>query len=282
MTPFVQTLVAIMFGMIAREVPAIRQDPEGERARAYRADIAKMAEIDEQVAAPGKLVNPRVDQVLLAAVRFYEARFRSAPADGDCSYVTPSLSYEQRVRHAGPKGLVPAWMVQPRRVCPAIGPMQISSGNRFLAPSFAEVRELFHKVRPWDVLVGQGHDPWTVGRVERLSVEDLRDPLTNVRLGYALLWHWKVAADLGLPARETRATPPGVWLTAWGWGKLPGPHPRTVRYVDREGRQRCALATRLLAQLAEAAHAEGSGFRFEVPEGWYCGHEPGALSYPET
>lgn len=280
MAPLAKALVALMFTIISRETPAIRQHPDGERAQAYRADIAQMVAIDEQVAAAGKLVNPEVDRVLLGAIRYYEARFRSQPKDGDCHWKHPRVSTAQRIKYQDEHGMAPAWLMKPKWVCAATGPMQISKGNRYIAPAWPEVRQLFSGIKQWDVLVRQGADPWSVGKADRLSVAELKQPATNVRFGYALLWHWKVEADQGLPESEPRTTPPGVWLTAWGWGKLPPLNPKTVRYVDMEGKRRCQLMTRMMRDLAAAAAKPGSGFSFQVPAGWYCGHEPSAKPHP--
>lgn len=272
MTPLLKALVALMFAMIARETPGFRKDPECERAVAFREDIAKMAEIDQKIGSQGLLVSPEVDPIILGGIRFYEARFRSAPSDGDCSYVYPTYTWEERRKHEV-RGMLPKAMVEPKRVCPAIGPMQVSANNRFIAPAWPEVRSQFSGIKTWDTLVSQGANIWKVGYEDKMTVDELRDPEMNVRMGYAFLMHWKAESNRGLPARETRKTPPGSWITAWGWGKLSPANPRTVRYVDMEGKRRCEVITKLMEGLEEASRVPGSGFSFRAPTGWYCGHE---------
>lgn len=275
MTPFEKVLVALMFALIQRETPGFRKDPDSEKAVAYKEDIAKMVKIDGQVTAAGHLVSPDVDRVILGGIRFYEGRFRSSPQDGDCRYVYPKLSWEKRrdLARGQPNGMLPAWAVKPKRVCPATGPMQISKGNRFIAPAWPEVRTMFSGIKEWDQLVAQGENVWKVGYQDKMTVQELRDPTLNVRFGYGLLWHWKVESNKKLPKHETRTTPPGTWITAWGWGKLSPINPRTVRYVDMEGKRRCELITKLLEDLEEESKKPGSGFTFAKPAGWYCGHE---------
>jgi hypothetical protein len=272
MTPLMKALVALMFAMISRETPGFRKDPEGEKATAFKDDIAKMVEIDQKIAGQGLLVSPDVDPIILGGIRYYEARYRSRPNDGDCYFKYPEYSQEER-RKREVNGMLPKHMVEPKRVCPAVGPMQINKNNRFIAPAWPEVRQQFAGIKTWDALVAQGVSVWKVGYRDRLTVDELRDPEMNVRLGYSLLLHWKAESDKDLPKHETRKTPPGSWITAWGWGKLSPVNPRTVRYVDMEGKRRCEVITKLMRGLEEASLQPNSGFHYRVPTGWYCGHE---------
>lgn len=272
MTPLMKAIVTLMFTMIANETPGFRKDPESEKAKAFKEDIAKMAEIDHKIGSQGLLVNPEVDPIILGGIRFYEARFKSAPRDGDCQYKYPQYSNEERKRLAV-NGLIPEHMMQPTKVCAAVGPMQISRNNRFIGPAFPEVRQQFSGIKTWDVLVAKGVGVWEVGRQDQLTLKELRDPETNVRFGYSLLLHWKEESGKGLPQYEKRSTPPGAWMTAWGWGKLSPVNPRTVRYVDHEGKRRCKLITKMMKDLEEMSKKPNSGFSYRMPKGWYCGHE---------
>jgi len=90
MTPLMKALVTLMFTMIANETPGFRQDPDSEKAMAFKEDIAKMAEIDQKIGSQGLLVSPEVDPIILGGIRFYEARYKSEPRDGDCQFKVPT------------------------------------------------------------------------------------------------------------------------------------------------------------------------------------------------
>jgi hypothetical protein len=272
MTPLMKAIVTLMFTMIANETPGFRKDPESEKAIAFKEDIARMAEIDYKIGSQGLLVSPEVDPIILGGIRFYEARFKSAPRDGDCEYKYPKYSNAERKRLAF-NGMIPEHMMRPTRVCAAVGPMQISRNTRFIVPAWPEVRQQFSGIKTWDKLVADGVGVWEVGRKDKMTIKELRNPELNVRLGYSLLLHWKNESSKGLPKDEKRSAPPGAWITAWGWGRLSPNNPRTVRYVDMEGKRRCELITRLMKDLEEMSKQPGSGFKYRVPQGWYCGHE---------
>lgn len=213
-------LTEIMLSMVLHEVPALEKHPD--KLEAWRSDIEAMVEIDRTVTKSGVLFSPEVDRIVLAGVRWYEARFRSKPRDGDCY-----------VRHGWDKpGPVPEWY-RPRRICPAVGPMQIVQANRYVIALWPEAQKL--------------------GISEPVTVEQLRDPEMNVRHGYATIAHWKNECGGTL----------GTWLTAFGWGDCPSRKNPKIRkhYVDREGVRRCALITALLERT------------MNKPEGWICGHE---------
>jgi hypothetical protein len=272
MMTLVKALVALMFAMIVRETPGFKKDPDCEKAQAYKNDIAQMVKIDQKVASQGKLISPEVDPIILGGIRFFEARYRSKPHDGDCRFVYRKYTWEERRKYEV-NGLLPKSMVEPKKVCPAIGPMQINKNNRFIAPAWEEVRQQFSGIKDWDKLAAQGENIWRIGYQDKMTMKELRDPELNVRLGYSFLLHWKAESNKDLPAHENRNTPPGAWITAWGWGKLSPPNARTVRYVDMEGKRRCKVITKLMEGLEKASQEPNSNFTFRVPNGWYCGHE---------
>jgi hypothetical protein len=110
-----------------------------------------------------------------------------------------------------------------------VGPMQVSKA----APG-------------WVVLLpGLGH--W-----KGLNVEKMRDPATNVRLAYDIIKYWK----------DTCGGPPGVWLTAYGWGRCPTQLWNGNRTVDWEGKRRCKTLTWMMKEAAK----EG----YKMPDDWQC------------
>lgn len=258
---FEQALFVVMWGLLTKEAPRL-QDETRPNTQAYKAVVERMIAVDAKV-ADGSLVDTQTDRLLIAGIRFYESRFREKPADGDCFQKWTG----ERTKNA-----------KSHKVCNAVGPMQISKSNLALVPVFPEVRAAFVGIKPWDHMVSVDKvDPWKLHQKAPMTEAELRDPEMNVRLGYAILRHWKVTADEGLPSTETRKTPPGVWMTAFGWGKLPGLDPRTVRSVDFEGRRRCEMVTAMMTQLEELAKKPGAKFTFARPKGWWCGHEKGTM-----
>jgi hypothetical protein len=245
---FETALATVMMAAILKEVPRLPQYPD--KLASYQAEVAQMIEVDRKVAERGALVNPEIDRLLLGSVRFFESRFRVAPKDGDCR----EHRYANLPSGSWPVGFdvtkAPKW-------CPAKGPMQIDFGTRFVIPTWPEARELGIEKR-------------------RYTEDEWREPVFNVRLGYTILAHWKAESDRGV----RRTTPPGVWFTAFGWGKVPPFNRRTVRYVDREGRRRCEFATSMMTELARLATQKDAGFSFALPSDWWCGHEAGPM--PES
>jgi hypothetical protein len=268
---FSQALAIIMWSMIVREIPVWKANPDSPNAVAYRKDIALMIEVDRKVTQRGVLVSPEIDRLLIGGMRFFEGRFQSRPKDGDC--IRGWHSYYHVPRGRWPQGYVP----KPYTKCPAKGPMQISEGNLGILPAWEETRELFADLQPWKQRVAEGVNPW---HLKKLTVDELREPETNVRLGYAALWHFKNTCK-GRPA-DDRSTPPGGWMTAWGWGKCPPPNRRAVIYVDKEGRQRCEKTTQMMRGLEALSRKDESQFTFQVPEDWWCGNESGEKPHPET
>lgn len=273
---FTEALVLIMWAMIVQEIPSWKGNLDNKEAAEYREDIEHMVKIDAKVARPGYLVDPQVDRAILGGVRFYEARFQSEPSDGDCVLKRPKINKEKaRAMRRKHGGLLPRWFVRPKRVCSAVGPMQIAKGNRSILPAWEEVRILFDGIKSWKQEVEEGTSPW---KLEGASMAELRDPEFNVRFGYGTLWHWKNACR-GAKA-DPRDAPVGAWLTAFGWGRCPPANWRSVVYVDREGRRRCEKITTIMTSLEELSQKPGSAFTFEVPDDWWCGHEPSAMPKP--
>jgi hypothetical protein len=112
-----------------------------------------------------------------------------------------------------------------------VGPMQISKA----APSW---------VKNWPELAKK----WP-----GLTVEAMRDPVVNIRLAHDILSFWKTQCG----------GPPGVWLTAYGWGRCPNVRGRG-HVVDWEGRRRCRTMRRLMDRVA----SEDVGY--SVPLDWAC------------
>lgn len=272
MTPLIKAIILLMFTLIAKESPGLSKDPESEKAVAIKEDIAKMAWIDQKIGGQGLLVSPEVDPIILGGIRFYESRFKSIPRDGDCQFKYPTYSQEER-KKIEVNGLIPKNMMQGTRICAAVGPMQISRNTRFVSPAWPEVRQQFSGIKSWDTLVTEGINIWEVGRKDQMTIEELRDPEMNVRLGYSYLLHWKNESNNNLSKNEKRSTPPGTWITSYGWGRVSPANPRTVRYVDHEGIRRCRLITNMMKDLEEMSKQPNSGFEYRVPKGWYCGHE---------
>jgi len=119
----------------------------------------------------------------------------------------------------------------------AVGPMQVSMGAT-------------EWVKWWDV--GKK-------KYKGLTVKQMRDPKFNIELFYDIMQHWK----------KTCGGPPGVWITAYGWGRCPKyDYTRKHKTVDWEGRRRCKLMTATMKRMAA-----NPDFDYEMPEDWYCGHE---------
>jgi hypothetical protein len=150
--------------LVLREAPRIAKHPELEAA--WRADVAEAVELDRRVGAVGALVSPDVDAALLDAARWYEARLKNRPKDGDCRTEEDKKS---------PSGV--------RTVCRAIGPLQVT---------IAAYRAVLGT--PDADLAGLEGEPRTA------TATRLRDPETGVRAGYGGLLRWKRLCG-GTPAR---------------------------------------------------------------------------------
>lgn len=152
-----------LFVLLVHEAPVITQKPDNE-AR-WKAEIAESTALDEKVASAGALVSPEVDRALLDSARWYEARLRQHPKDGDCHFVPVKGSREFKT------------------VCDAFGPLQVT------LPAFRAV-------------LGTP-DASAAGISMALlkpTAADLREPETGVRAGYAGLLRWKGLCG-GTPAR---------------------------------------------------------------------------------
>jgi hypothetical protein len=129
------------------------------------------------------------------------------------------------------------WRTQ-KSVGTVVGPMQVSKA----APRLVKI---------WP-------EPWRT-KWKGLTVKKMRDPKTNIALAYDILKMWK----------DMCGGPPGVWVTAYGWGRCPKyDYTRKHKYVDWEGRRRCKLITQTMERLAKNPEA-----KYDMPEKWYCGHE---------
>jgi hypothetical protein len=142
--------------------------------------------------------------------------------EADMALLTTIQWYESRFRVDTPDGDC-FQTITGRKTCWAVGPMQVSKAF----PQW---------VKGWSA---EERETWA-----GIGVKQLRDPETNVRVGYGLLKRWKT-----LCGGERL----GTWITAYGSGKCP----RGGR-VDREGKRRCATTRRILVRL-EA-----------LPEDWKC------------
>lgn len=105
---------------------------------------------------------------------------------------------------------------RPVLVCSSVGPEQVSKGARWFLPRFDA--------------------SW-----RGVTVEQLREPRTNVRAGYAILRHWSLLC--GSPAKA---------FAAYRRGSCPHSAPL-------EARKRCTLAKAIAARLGAKP--------------WKCGHE---------
>lgn len=158
--------------LLLREAPLIAKKPEAEAS--WRENMVEALELDRRVGSAGALVSPDVDTALLDAARWYEARLRQRPKDGDC---------RPEADEKAPGGF--------RTVCHAIGPLQVTRAAYMAVLA-----------TPEGDLAGL--------QTER---GDLRDPETGVRAGYAALLRWKTLCG-GPPARWLTAwgwgrCPPG-------------------------------------------------------------------------
>lgn len=155
---------AFLFLLLTHEAPVIAKTPKLETE--WRADLEAATTLDAQVGVAGALVGPEVDTAILDAIRWYEARLRQTPKDGDCH---PKADLREKVGY--------------RIVCTAIGPMQV-------------------QLIAFKAVVGTP-DAALAGLSEALTKPteaDLRDPETGVRAGYGGLLRWKGLCG-GSPAR---------------------------------------------------------------------------------
>lgn len=175
----------------------------------YKAGEVSLLESDYKIVNENNdyLVNPDVDLNILANIQLFESRLRPNTKDGDC------LTHYHKVG----KDIVSI------KDCRSVGSMQISKGAvKWIQNIDSE-------------------------KFKNLTVEELRTPEMNARVGYAILKQFKASCKSSLP---------GVWITAFGEGKCP-----KNNQLDFEGVRRCSVLT---AQL-EASNS--------LPENWKCGNE---------
>ncbi len=110
-----------------------------------------------------------------------------------------------------------------------VGPMQIS------------------KAAPGWVSLLPGMEKW-----KGLTVEQMRDPATNVALAYDILTYWKGACG----------GPPGVWIAAYGMGKCPVKTWGGNSAIGWEGRRRCKTLTWMMKETVKQGYA--------MPDDWSC------------
>jgi hypothetical protein len=154
----------------------------------------------------------------------------------DAALLTGIQWYESRFRPEPPDG--DCHMVglgfTTRKVCSVQGPMQLMKGAGKLA-----------------LFVGT--------RFEGMTNPEMKKPANNIAAAYRTLLYYK----------ELCGGPPGVWVTAYGFGHCPKSHGGKHGSLHWEGARRCALITAVL----ESTRTK--------PEGWRCGHE-GQSVLPHT
>jgi hypothetical protein len=229
-------IATFVFGLIAKEAPKVAADQE--RAARYMTDISTLVAIHTDV-ADGRLINKDMDALILTAVNYRESRLKNPSEDGDCHLVhalqgLPSVSW--------PKGYKPVYTKR----CNAVGPMQLAVGHRANLPSWQEVSMEFSADRGWD------YEEAKTWKNNPFTVDDLRDPRTNVRIAYAELVHWKYACV----AKDGAEAPVGVWLTAYRYGSCPSRSKATGRYyIDAEAKKRCSLVAEMARELTSESSA---------------------------
>ncbi len=127
-------LIAAILTLFQAEAP----NPPADKLASYAAGVERLARIDLEVTSGGRLVSSDVDWALVAAVQWYESRFRPEPPDGDCTEL----------------GLLGAY----RRTCQAVGPMQLNTAAGWFLrqelPSLAGARAAQLREPQTNVLAG--------------------------------------------------------------------------------------------------------------------------------
>lgn len=140
----------VLLSLVLGEDPSISQRP-ATLAR-WQKEMEAASVLQSKVASAGMLVSPEVDERILAAVGWYEARNQTRPNDGDCHWQAPSIA-----TGPGPQVLV----------CDAFGPLQLAKSNIVLVLRSPEAKAL--------------------GLPAELTLAQARDPEAAMRLGYAAL-----------------------------------------------------------------------------------------------
>lgn len=234
---FLEVLTAVVLGFILREAPNVQRNEDLKQK--FNQDIATTLAMEEKI-SDGRLFDKQTDVLLLAAVTYRESRFRLPPADGDCSHTHRLAKVPSGL---WPKGYVPVMKL----ICNAVGPQQLNRGNTAHLPPWAEIQALFPE-RSWRSPEGR--------KLDKLTLDQLRDPETNIKLSYGVLEHWK---------NECRGkdgpAPAGVWFTAYRYGRCPF-HYKTDKYhIDYEAKERCDLVSKMAAGLKDSGFSLPSGFR---------------------
>lgn len=209
------SLSLILIHAISAEAPLIETDARYDK---YKTGEVSLLESDYKVVNENDdyLINPDVDLNIIANIQLFESRLRPNTKDGDCTY---------RFHKTGIGKATVAKME-----CRSVGNMQISRGA---------------------VKWIQNID---FNNFKDLTIDELKTPEMNARVGYAILKNFKATC---------KSTLPGVWITAFGEGKCP-----KNNQLDSEGIRRCAVLT---AQL-KASNS--------LPENWKCGNEGKKMKDP--
>lgn len=235
-------LAVVVMSFILREAPTLRDKPV-EHAK-YVVDVTSLVGLHDEI-ADGRLINHDMDTLLLTAVNYRESRLRNPSVDGDCHMQhrlqdVPSALW--------PKDYKPVYVMN----CNAVGPMQLAKGHRGTLQRWLEIVTEFGRDRGWDFADEKSlkQNPFTL--------DDLRDPRTNIRIAYAELQHWKgECRDSG-----GADAPVGVWLTAYRYGKCPPRGKSSGRfYIDSEAKARCAMVQKMANKLKEEAFDEVTDLR---------------------
>lgn len=224
MISYVKALVACMFALLYKEAPAIEHSAKPVYVQ-HREDVQALGSLFYETGSQGLLVSPDIDPLILASMSWEESRYRQHGDDGDPQFVGGRMYCSK----PGPCYSTRTPIV---KVGQSVGPMQISRA----APSWVN---LWEKIDPNEDL----------GSFHGLTVEQLRDPETNVSFSYMLLKKFK---------RECGGSP-AVWIDSYGRGHCsPGHH------VGAKAKLRCKHVDVFIQQMQEKFP------QFETPEGFQC------------
>lgn len=223
---FAQTLTTLLLGFILHEAPNIRR--HGDLQLKFNESIGRMVALHLEV-SDGRLIGKQTDALLLSSVNYRETRMRLPAPEGDCRFEHPLVNVPTGQWPTGYKPVM-------KQVCRAVGPMQLNKGNVRHLPYWAEVQREF-KEREWG--------PKNPGKENPLTVAQLAEPKTNVRLAYSVLEHWKAECR----QKDGSVAPVGVWLTAYRQGRCPFIGKSGKYFIDSEAILRCDMASKLRTML---------------------------------
>lgn len=235
---FASALVSAVLSLLMQEDPTLKRSPE--QFAQWQKSVPELVDIHLLVTKKSTLVSPQVDALILATVNYAETRFRLPAPKGDCYKTHP---YRGVPSLRWPKGYVPKM----RTVCPAVGPMNVAQGNRFVVHEWPEVVELLPRIVK-----------------KKLSVKEMEQSRINIKLAYGILTHWKAVCP-----NKDKAASAASWLTAYRWGRCTPQH-WNKRYFDGEAKRRC----KRLAFMA--AHIRQQGIAVVGPNNWSCLPAPSA------